>query len=389
MIRKTIFAALALLLGSQYPCSAQVTFQVCAVKKATSPLPQVDYATAIHQMSASFLFQPKKSLEGYARRRDSLVASYYHPFVYAAQMAYAQHRPLRLSPDMIWMLMAQGFARHVDLNAEKLRSYFVDFQGKRQIDVEMNSFEKGSDRNDWESLFPQFQEKIGRYTGKELGDLIDARFSTSSPVEQNAFRISLMDAMSDYFEYSVTVLCGIPEITLEGTPEDWELLEQKNRELGKYDLDWWTNALAPILHQFTEASKGRADAAFWDDFYKVRVVDLVCTEGEELNGWLIKFFPYIGKERNPVFETPDFSISPSALGDGPAKVDFLLNDLGKMYQMEFVSGFVGVAQDPATLALRPEISWAVFDTGEQPDKKKTERYNKHKQAQNHAQASRN
>jgi hypothetical protein len=27
--------------------------------------------------------------------------------------------------------------------------------------------------------------------------------------------------------------------------------------------------------------------------------------------------------------------------------------------MEFIAGFVGVAQDPETLCLRPEIGWAV------------------------------
>jgi hypothetical protein len=31
--------------------------------------------------------------------------------------------------------------------------------------------------------------------------------------------------------------------------------------------------------------------------------------------------------------------------------------------MEFLGGFVGVAQDPATLALRPEIGWAVREVG--------------------------
>ena len=28
--------------------------------------------------------------------------------------------------------------------------------------------------------------------------------------------------MSSYFQYSMTAICGIPEITLEGIPEDWE-----------------------------------------------------------------------------------------------------------------------------------------------------------------------
>lgn len=391
MNRKTFYTGLLTLafLSSYSPASGQVTFQVCDVQKASKPLPQMEYGKVISKMASSFFFEHKTTLEGYARRGDSLVGAYCHPFVYAAQMAYAQHRPLRISPDMIWMMMTQGFARHVDLNAEKMRTYFVDFQGKQQIDVELGSYKKGSPDNNWESVFPIFQEKIAQYTGKELSGLINARFSTTTSVEANAFRIAMMDAMSEYFEYSTTLSCGIPEITLEGVPADWELLEEKNREMGQYDLAWWTDQLAPILHQFTEASKGRADTAFWDNFYKIREVDQVCTIGKELNGWLIKFFPYIGNDRNPVFEKSDFSIEPSALGDGPAKVEFLLNNLGTFYKMEFVAGFVGVRQDPVTLALRPEITWAVFNTGEKPDKAMMDHYTKYQESRSNMQAHKN
>jgi hypothetical protein len=46
----------------------------------------------------------------------------------------------------------------------------------------------------------------------------------------------------------------------------------------------------------------------------------------------------------------------------PAKAPFLWNYLGTHYEMEFVGGLIGVAQDAATLALRPEIGWAIVDT---------------------------
>jgi len=37
-------------------------------------------------------------------------------FVAAVHVAYVNHLPLVLSPDMIWLLIAQAFAIHVDLN---------------------------------------------------------------------------------------------------------------------------------------------------------------------------------------------------------------------------------------------------------------------------------
>src|SRR5690349_14786617 len=46
-------------------------------------------------------------------------------FVQIVDAAFALHYPLVLSPDDVWLCLAQGFARHVNENAEKLRERFV------------------------------------------------------------------------------------------------------------------------------------------------------------------------------------------------------------------------------------------------------------------------
>ena len=62
--------------------------------------------------------------------RDSLVTYEYHSFFNGMYRAYSDHRPFVLSPDMIWLLISQGFAQHINNNPEKLRTYFVDFNKK-------------------------------------------------------------------------------------------------------------------------------------------------------------------------------------------------------------------------------------------------------------------
>ena len=47
------------------------------------------------------------------------------------------------------------------------------------------------------------------------------------------------------------------------------------------------------------------------------------------------------------------------------KADFYWIYQGLEFQMEFLAGFVGVKQDKETLELRPEIGWAIRDTGKQ------------------------
>ena len=45
--------------------------------------------------------------------------------------AYENHLPICLTPDIIWLLIVQGFSQHVNYNAEKLREKFVNFEGKK------------------------------------------------------------------------------------------------------------------------------------------------------------------------------------------------------------------------------------------------------------------
>ena len=49
--------------------------------------------------------------------------------------AYAEHRPLVLSPDMIWVLISQGFARYVNAHPEQLRDQLVNHSGKMDLVV--------------------------------------------------------------------------------------------------------------------------------------------------------------------------------------------------------------------------------------------------------------
>ena len=53
-----------------------------------------------------------------------------------------------------------------------------------------------------------------------------------------------------------------------------------------------------------------------------------------------------------------------AFPGGLSKAPFRWEYLGRPFDMEFLAGFVGVAQDPETLALRPEIGWAVREAAE-------------------------
>ena len=50
-------------------------------------------------------------------------------FVEMAELCYAEHYPLLIKPEHIFLLILQGISVHVDQNAEKLRSKYVSHEG--------------------------------------------------------------------------------------------------------------------------------------------------------------------------------------------------------------------------------------------------------------------
>lgn len=316
---------------------------------------------------------PQRKLEACSTGAETLIKSKGNPFFMAVNLAYAQHRPLAISPDMIWLLIVQGFARHVNENAEELRHYFVDFQGKMVVSIYRNDFVKGSPDNDWESAFPQICEGVGRFTGKALLNLIVNQFSTTGNAEKAAFEISLLDAMQAYLHFTVNS-CGIPEITLEGTTDDWELIRAKAQALSKYRLDWWIDELLPVLDEFVQASSGIVNRAFWQDIL-VEKKERICGGLTYVTGWIHKLFPYLVEGKNPMLDQDALSLSnererrgrfirANHFSSGLSKAPFTWKTGYEGHKMEFIAGFTGIRQCRQTMKLRPEIGWAVIDTGE-------------------------
>ena len=68
-----------------------------------------------------------------------------HSLVSAVHQAFAEHRPLLLTPDAIWMAIAQGFAQHINNNAERLRYQFVNHSSKRELKVVVEKLTNNQD----------------------------------------------------------------------------------------------------------------------------------------------------------------------------------------------------------------------------------------------------
>jgi hypothetical protein len=176
-----------------------------------------------------------------------------------------------------------------------------------------------------------------------------------------------METMKSYFDYVVHyIACGIPSVTLTGTPQDWQKVLEKTQQLEKYAVGPWTKRLVPILTEFVKASEGKADQAFWQDMVKKGRVDklgdgkCIPREPTKLDGWILKFFP----DENG--QTPDQVPHTHKMPSERVYVDFkykvispadgtVLTDI----PMQLVAGFIGTEVDTLTHALTPKMGWVV------------------------------
>jgi hypothetical protein len=302
-----------------------------------------------------------------------------HALAQAAHDAFYLHHPLVLSPDAIWFCLAQGFAHHVALNAEALRGRFVRHQGKEKLVVERPDFLLGQP-NPWPDAFAAFSNQIAQHVGR-LRDLVVADFSTTGPVERAASEVVLMDAFQPYFEYEMWCGCGIPSITLLGTPTDWRSIRQRAAVLSEFGLESWTDALLPILDELVRTAEGQVDSGFWKSFFRHQSG----SGPSELTGWILVLFPHLKKfgeagaslvpnpyvrgwerahriaeaRRGGKFEPegPALSALPSSLASAPVRFTDVRD--GAIHPLRFVAGLLGVTQDAVSGALAPEFGWAV------------------------------
>ena len=280
--------------------------------------------------------------------------------------AYAEHRALVLSPDMVWVLISQGFARYVNAHPEEMRDQLVSHADKMDL-VVLSDKELLSEDANWEKLMSDFTAQINQNTKGDIAQTITADFTTTGITERITSQITLMETMKNYFDYVVHYIgCGIPSITLTGTPEDWQKVLQKTQRLHQYGIGQWTQSLEPILTEFVKASEGKPNQSFWQEMVKKgrvgQMVGGICDmrEPTQLDGWILKFFP--DENGLTLDQVPHNHKMPSER----VYVDFIYQIISPAdgtvlseTPLQLVAGFIGTEVDRQTHTLTPKMGWVV------------------------------
>jgi hypothetical protein len=224
-------------------------------------------------------------------------------FVAAIYKAYCEHYPLEISVEDIWVAIEQGVSIHLNENAEKYRQLMVSHEDKKTLNLPVDSLRipdsarpKGGNKSvpaiDWSVAVRQMGQLIRNDMKTDLATLLTTPFSATTAVEQAVFDCTLMDSVKAYYDYRFSLCCGIPQVTLRGSPDDFQQVIDRINQLRTIftDFQWWLDTLLPHLQQLKASAEGKPDIDWWQK---------IChrvgggSDISMLSGWLADFVPYV------------------------------------------------------------------------------------------------
>lgn len=232
---------------------------------------------------------------------------YHHNYLAYLQNAYAKHRKIVIAPHTFWYTVVAEIAQHVVANAEKHRKLFTkDPSEKIKIIVECHS-ENQPLRMD--AIFTELKKLVPIDS-----DLFVPEFSTTTEMARLATLGAFLETCSPYYSYGM-LACGIPEIKVEGTLNDWtniinnlhELLtifESVNSDLFPHI----SNNILPILEKLIVGG----DRSWFSKIFNQKR----CGSGSQhfVNGWFTKMFmeipeqPEVANFSSHVTKVPYFTL---------------------------------------------------------------------------------
>ncbi len=258
----------------------------------------------------------------------------------ALLMAYNNHGDVTLSPDDVWLAILQGLSQHINANPEKLRKYFVNHEGQKDIVIGTSP---DINKINWPKAFDDFDKALQKEVKGDYAKIAVNDFSTSTPFDVRSSQIGLMSSMKKYFEY-IMCGCGIKNIHFKGTLDDWCKLKEKVEYISQYECSKWTSWLSEVINQFINTYQGKVDVDFWN-----KLVDWkdgfggsgMRVKNSDISGWILAFFPY-DKYNSPIIQGS--KVKPSNLPNATFQVPVIYAPgFGKKsYNLTFLAGFSGI-----------------------------------------------
>ena len=308
-----------------------------------------------------------------------LMESNYNSFLESIHLAYSSHKPLIISPDMIWLTITQGVSIHINNNFEKYKSKLFIKDKPQDIRVRNDNLNNGPEA--WEQLINSFSIESKKHVKTNFNNFFIPKFSTTTNIETTVFQTTMLETYEKGLMFTAESACGIPKITITGSVEDWKNIYSKIDTLDNFDLGYWKVELKPIIQEFINVKQGKVNTGFWQEIYK----NSKFYAYSYYSGWIIKFFPYVLDKdfNNPVknnneeyneyvhdkfvlnkyLKGNDYlfsSLESDNFPKGVSQIDIKWLNTGKANSMDFYAGFLGILQHKDG-SLEPLITWTLCE----------------------------
>ena len=294
--------------------------------------------------------------------------------VSAVLEAYNEHYNLVLRPDDFWTAIMIQFGFYVTGNSEALRDRLVSFEGKQQLVIVAGGTLMTADFGTIANRM--VDEQIAKnIKDPSIVEWVIPSFSTTTENDRIVSSVSLMASLQNFFDYKFVLRCGIPNVTLLGTPQDWEMLRAKVDRLlefsieGKNHMEVWHGWLAHICDNLVASANGSPSMDFWDK--------VACHLGggsgpSYISGWLSTFAvfnskgewqgektKFEGKFGQPDVDTGFPVIDTTDLPAGVTSVPVLVDDNGTEYDCFMFAGHIGYKTNEEKDTVIPRTDWCI------------------------------
>lgn len=328
---------------------------------------------------------------------QALAATGDNGLVHTVVRAYNVHHALVLRPDDIWLAIISQFSFFVNAHAEELRDKFVAHEGKKLLEIRTSGTRYTVD---FGALAKQFTQLLAEnVVDPELRSWVLPDFSTTTNNDRVVGSVLMMATLKAYFTFLISIDCGIPRLTLEGTRKDWAEIARRVDKLASYggDAAKWHALLVPVCSRIVKTFDGAGirDGTLQSeelrDFWG-RIVhwERGGSGPDTISGWITAFCAFsnkgkwLGDSRRgwrqgeelvldgvqyPVLATEDI---PPAY----AEVDVMLDDNGQKFDTVMVAGLKdarvlssgdkSLSADGTHDTLAPQVAWWMYTKAGQP-----------------------
>ncbi|KAH6977541.1 hypothetical protein BKA56DRAFT_552095 [Ilyonectria sp. MPI-CAGE-AT-0026] len=273
-------------------------------------------------------------------------------FVWAAYHAYSGHHHLTIRPEDIWFSIVTQLSFYINGNAEKLRSFFVEHEGQKKLEVKSGGSLPTAD-------FGFLAECMAHLIAQNVKDAelracVMPSFSTTTDTDRVVASVLFMGAVQKYFTYQMTLECGIPSVTLLGEVADYEdILARldKLEQLGD-EPTYFTKMLRPIMRYMILSFREPTNPdviVFWN---RIATRDYRMSGQDYLAGWITAFCYWSAEGQahkfghhlqgcvldGVVYAKVDTEDVPSGFATVPVTVD----DNGTIHECTMLAGFLGI-----------------------------------------------